>query len=102
MNSSSSCMNAEQEQICEESGKFELRNCVITKIRIKREFISEAVDRMHPWRPRRNFKPINSQNSLVGIKAFITPQVNLFCILQQNLEENNLIYLPLSFTTGDR
>ena len=31
MNSSFSCVNAQQEQTCEESGKFELRNCVNKK-----------------------------------------------------------------------
>ena len=31
MNSSFSCLNAQQEQTCEESGKFELRDCVIKK-----------------------------------------------------------------------
>ena len=65
-------MNAEQEQACEESRKFELRMQLCHhKFRIKYEFVPEAVDRMHPWRPRRNFKPIKSQNSLVGTKAFI-------------------------------
>ena len=37
--SSLSCMKAEQEQACEESGMFELRNCVITKF----EFVSRAL-----------------------------------------------------------
>ena len=32
-------MKAEQEQACEESGMFELRNCVITKF----EFVSPAL-----------------------------------------------------------
>ena len=36
--SSMSCMNAEQEQACEESGKFGLRNCVISEF----EFVSQA------------------------------------------------------------
>ena len=69
MNSSVSWMNSEQEheQACEEAGKFQLLNCVTTNF----EFVPEAVDRMHPWRPRRNFKPIKSDNSLVGTKAFI-------------------------------
>ena len=37
--SSLSCMKAEQEQACEESGMFELRNCVITKF----EFVSREL-----------------------------------------------------------
>ena len=31
--------------------------------------------------------------------SFITPQVNFFCMSQQSLAGNNLIYLPLTFTT---
>ena len=34
--------------------------------------------------------------------SFITPQLNFFCISQQSLAGNNLINLPLPFTTGDR
>ena len=51
----------------------ESSNCIIasSQIRIKCEFVSQGVDRMHPWRPRRISKPIKSPNSLVGTKAFI-------------------------------
>ena len=64
-------MNADQELSCEESGKFELRNCVISKFESNANSFRKRFDRMHPWQPRRNFKPIKSQNSMVGTKAFI-------------------------------
>ena len=41
MNSSFSCVNAQQEQTCEESGKFELRNCV------NKKFESNAISFLH-------------------------------------------------------
>ena len=60
-------MKAEQEQACEESGMFELRN---TSSQNSNSFL-EHFDRMNPWQRRRNFKPMKFQNSLVGTKAFI-------------------------------
>ena len=60
-------MKAEQEQACEESGMFELRNASSQN---SNSFL-ERFDRMNPWRRRRNFKPMKLQNSLVGTKAFI-------------------------------
>ena len=60
-------MKAEQEQACEESGMFELRNASSQN---SNSFL-ERFDRMNPRRRRRNFKPMKLQNSLVGTKAFI-------------------------------
>ena len=60
-------MKAEQEQACEESGMFELRNASSQN---SNSFI-ELFDRMNPWRQIRHFKPMKLQNSLVGTKAFI-------------------------------
>ena len=53
-----------------------------------------------------HIKPSDSSQakgeSLEGKETlFTTPQVNFFCI-SQSLAGNNLIYLPLPFTTGDR
>ena len=60
-------MTAEQEQACEESGMFELRNASSQN---SNSYL-QRFDRMNPWRRRRNFKPMKLQNSLVGTKAFI-------------------------------
>ena len=60
-------MKAEQEQACEESGMYELRNASSQN---SNSFL-ERFDRMNPWRRRRNFKSMKLQNSLVGTKAFI-------------------------------
>ena len=49
---------------------MESSNYVITSSQNSNSFL-KRFDRMHPWRPRRNFKPNKSQNSLVGTKAFI-------------------------------
>ena len=45
-------------------------NCVIALSQNSNSFL-KRFDRMHPWQPRTNFKPIKLQNSLVGTKAFI-------------------------------
>ena len=65
MNSSFFCMNAEPEQAYEESGKLELRNCVITKFGSNANAFLGRFSRTQPWQPRRNFKPIKLQNSSV-------------------------------------
>ena len=49
---------------------LECSNCVIASSQNSNSFL-ERFDRMNPWRPRRNFKPMKLQNSLVGTKAFI-------------------------------
>ena len=49
---------------------LESSDCVIASSQNSNLFL-KRFDRMHPWRPRRNFKPIKSQISLVGTNAFI-------------------------------
>ena len=44
-------MKAEQEQACEESGMFELRNCVITEF----EFVSRALWSIEPLATKKKF-----------------------------------------------